>query len=197
MLTWMITIIKIGIPDRWEVMVRRIAAEELTARCTSVPTAHIPQIGKITWQNIFVLIQERNHLPVKTVPIVQPQKTNWYSICELIPEKGHLLVPIVHIVQLKRTNCISTYVSTLERNPSLVHIAHSDHPPKIPWIIISESTLGKNHIHAHSAHIELHKGQHCYAIWQDIKSNLFISFPLSSPFFGPFYKERAVKLQIV
>lgn len=59
-----ITIIKIGVPDRWDwsVMVRGIAGDGLAARCISVPTVRIPQLGKTTCQSTFALIQERNLL---------------------------------------------------------------------------------------------------------------------------------------
>lgn len=84
-----------GVPNRWgrTVMVRGISGEEAAAKCTSVRTVYTQQLGKTTWQSIFVFIQEKNHSPVHIVLIALQPKIALSSMFAHILEKN--LLPVL------------------------------------------------------------------------------------------------------
>lgn len=94
------TVIKLGIPDRWDwtLMVRGIAGEEASARCTSVRIVHTQLLGKIIWQNMFALTQERNLSRVPTVRSVHAQRIPWIIMFASTLVKSLTLVLSVLIV---------------------------------------------------------------------------------------------------
>lgn len=123
----MMIIIEIGVPDRWDwtVMVRGIAGEELSARCTSAHTVNIPPLGKTTLQSTFVRTLERNLLHVHTVTTVLHQKTTWSYMFAPTLVRSHLTVPTVPFVLLGRIVFKFTFVFILERSHTLVLNVHT------------------------------------------------------------------------
>lgn len=134
----MMTIIKIGIPCRWNktVMVRRVAGEELSARFISAHTANIPLTEKTTSLSTYAHILERNHLPATTAHTVQQQRTNSFHISEHILEKNHFPAHTVTTVQPKKTSLGSTFALIQEKSHSTVHFVLSAVLQRIHWTII-------------------------------------------------------------
>lgn len=115
-----ITVIKIGVPDRWDcsVMVRGIAGDGLAARCISVPTVRIPQLGKTTCPNTFVPILERNLLLAPIVLIELHLRITWDSTSART--LAWILTPVgcVIFAQTVKIYWITTSGFTRERNSS-------------------------------------------------------------------------------
>lgn len=130
----MMSIIKIGIPCRWNktVRYRRKAGEELSARCTSVHTANIPLTAKITWLSTYALTQEKSPTPAITALTVPPPKTNSYHTSAYTPGRSPSPVHTVVTVPPRKTNSHNTFAPTQERNPLTVPCAPSGVPQRIP-----------------------------------------------------------------
>ena len=108
------TIIKIGVPNRWDwtVMVRGLAGGEASASFTSAPSVAIPLIGKITWPNTYAHILERNLSFVLTVPIALALKILSPTTYECIRERNRTLACSVLIALLTDMPCSFTYWNT-------------------------------------------------------------------------------------